>query len=394
MNIALPGDDYLPSVDGAVTSIMSYAKEFRKLGHKVYIIAPKYPNYKDDDPDVIRTWSIPAPFPPKYRLSLLPWVNYPKVNIKELNLDIIHCQSPFPVGWYWIRVGRKLGIPVVNTYHTLYPTYINTYINVKFLAKPLSSMTKWFSQYIYNKCDLVISPSPQMKDALIEYGVKKPIEVMPTGIDLDKFKNFNGDDFRRKYNIGKDEKMLLVMCRLGREKNVNFIIEALPLILKEIPNTRLVISGEGVAKPELIDLAKKLGVYNKIVFLGFLNHQDWVNAYAAEDLFVFASLTETQGLVLLEAMSFYKPVVAVGEMGVVDVMEGFKKQRGGFLTKNDINDFAEKVIKLLKDKNLYEAKAKDARERALEMSSENMAKKMISIYERLIKESKERKKSK
>ncbi|MFH1824843.1 MAG: glycosyltransferase [Candidatus Firestonebacteria bacterium] len=385
MNIALPGDDYLPSVDGAVTSIMSYTKEFRKMGHKVYIVAPKYPKYVDNEPDIIRCWSMSAPFPPKYRL---PVVWFMKQDWKKLNLDIIHSQSPFPLGWNGITVARKLGIPIVNTYHTLYPTYINTYMNIKWLRKPLSAITKKYSAYILNKCDLVISPSPQMAKDLVEYGVKVPIEIMPTGIDLDKFKGYNGDDFRKKYNIGKDEKMLLCMCRLGREKNINFLIDALPLILKEIPNARLVISGEGVAKPELEEQAKKLGVYNKIVFLGFLNHQDWVNAYAAEDLFVFASLTETQGLVLLEAMYFNKPVVCVGEMGVIDMMNGFEKQTGGYLTKNDLNDFAEKVVRLLHDKNLYDAKAKEARERALEMSSENMAKKMLGIYERLIKESK------
>jgi len=384
MNIALLGDDYLPSVDGAVTSIMSYTTEFRKMGHKVYIIAPQYPNYVDTDPDVLRVWSMPAPFPPKYRLTIT-W--FDKINYKKLNLDIMHCQSPFPLGWHGITIGRRLKIPVIGTYHTLYPVYINMYVNIPLIKKPLSMITKWHSQYVYNKCDLVISPSFQMKESLIEYGIKKPIEVMPTGIDLDKFKNFNGDDFRKKYNIGKNEKLLLCMCRLGREKNVDFLINALPLILKQIPNTRLVISGEGVAKSELEAQTKKLGIESKITFLGFLNHQDWVNAYAAEDLFVFASLTETQGLVLLEAMSFYKPVVCIGEMGVIDVLAG-EKNKGGFLTKNDLNDFTEKVVRLLKDKNLYEAKAKEARKRALEMSSENIARKMIQIYKGLIGENK------
>jgi glycosyltransferase involved in cell wall biosynthesis len=395
MNISLPGDDYLPSTDGAVTSIRAYAKEFRKLGHRVYIPCPEYPDfnnpsvlYKDEEPDIIRYKSHSAPFPPKYRLTFT-WQT--KIDWKPMKLDIIHSQSPFPLGFHGITWGRKLGIPVINTYHTLYPEYINTYMNIKWLRKPLSWITKVFSKWVLNKCDLVISPSPQMKEALISYGVRVPIEVMPTGIDLDKFDNPNGDNFRRKYNIGKDEKMLFCMCRLGREKNIDFLIKAMPLIIKKIPEARLVISGEGVAKAELETLAKKLGVHEKTLFLGFLDHRDWVDAYAAEDLFVFGSKTETQGLVLLEAMYFSKPVVCVGEMGVIDMLEGFEKQTGGFLTKDDVCDFAEKVALVLNDRDLYEKKGKEAHARAVEMSSGNISKKMLKIYERVLEEDKRKK---
>ena len=395
MNISLPGDDYLPSVDGAVTSIMSYTKEFRKLGHRVYIPCPEYPDfnnpkvlYKDSEPDVIRYKSHKAPFPPKYRLTFT-WQT--KVDWREWKLDLVHSQSPFPLGFHGITWARKLDIPNINTYHTLYPEYINTYMNVKILRKPLSAITRVFTRWVLNKSDLIISPSPQMREALLTYGVKTPIEVVPTGIDLDMFAGANGDDFRTKYKIGKDEKMLLCMCRLGREKNVNFLIETLPLILKKIPNARLVISGEGVAKSELEELAKKLGVYDRVLFLGFLSRQDWKNAYAAEDIFVFGSRTETQGLVLLEAMFFYKPVVCVGEMGVIDMLDGFEKQRGGFLVKNDTRDFADKVILLLTDKSVYDVKAKQAHEKAVEMSSENIAKKMLGIYERIIADYKRKK---
>lgn len=395
MNISLPGDDYLPSTDGAVTSIMAYAKEFRKLGHRVYIPCPEYPDlqdptklYKDEEPDIIRYKSHKAPFPPKYRLTFT-WQT--KIDWKTMNLDLIHSQSPFPLGFHGITWARKLGIPLINTYHTLYPEYINTYLNVKWLRHPLSWITKLFSKWVLNKGDLVISPSPQMKAALIEYGVTVPIEVMPTGIDLDKFDAPNGAAFRKKNNIGQDEKMLLCMCRLGREKNVNFLIEAMPLILKSVPNARLVVSGEGVAKPELDELVAKLGLQDRVLILGFLNHRDWVDAYAAEDIFVFASRTETQGLVLLEAMYFFKPVVCIGEMGVIEMLEGFEKQTGGFLTKNEIGDFAAKVVLLLSDKTLYAKKAAEANARALAMSSENIAKKMLKIYDRVIEEFKRKK---
>ncbi|MEI7905032.1 MAG: glycosyltransferase [Candidatus Firestonebacteria bacterium] len=396
MNICLPGDDYLPSTDGAVTSIMSYTKEFRKLGHRVYIPCPSYPDlndpsveYKDNEPDIIRYKSRPAPFPPKYRMTLT-WQT--KIDWRPWNLDIVHSQSPFPLGYHGLTWARRLGIPAINTYHTLYPEYVNTYVNKKLVKKPLSFITKMFSKWVLNKFDLVISPSPQMAGDLVKYGVTKPIEVMPTGIDIDRFKvNYSGDAFRQKYGIKKDEKMLLCMCRLGREKNVNFLIEAMPVLLKQVPNAKLVICGEGVAKPELEAQVRKLGIENKVIFLGFLNREDWVNAYAAEDVFAFASKTETQGLVLLEAMYFNKPAVCIGEMGVIDVLEGFDKQRGGFLTKDDVNDFSAKIASLLTDKALYDKKAKEGHEKAMEMSSENMARKMLKIYERVIEEHKRNK---
>ncbi len=395
MNIALPGDDYLPSVDGAVTSIMAYTKEYRKLEHRVYIPCPEYPDlndpkvkYRDNEPDVIRYKSHKAPFPPKYRLTFT-WQT--KVDWKEWKLDLVHSQSPFPLGFHGITWARKLDIPSINTYHTLYPEYINTYMNINILRKPLSAITKIFTRWVLNKSDLVISPSSQMKKALLAYGVKTPIEVVPTGIDLDMFAGAKAEDFRTKFNIGREEKILLCMCRLGREKNVNFLIEAMPLILKKIPEARLVISGEGVAKQALVEQAKQLGIADKVLFLGFLNRQDWKNAYAAEDIFVFASKTETQGLVLLEAMYFSKPVVCIGEMGVIDVLDGFEKQSGGFLTKDDPADFASKAALLLTDKNIYESKAKEAHAKALEMSSENIAKKMLKIYERIIAEHKRKK---
>ena len=395
MNIALPGDDYLPSVDGAVTSIMAYTKEFRKLGHRVYIPCPEYPDfnnpaemYRDNEPDIIRYKSQQAPFPPKYRMTFT-WQT--KVDWRVWKLDIVHSQSPFPLGFHGVTWARKLGIPSINTYHTLYPEYVNTYVNIKILRRPLAAITRAFTRWVLNKSDLIISPSSQMKDALITYGVKTPIEIVPTGIDPDMFDGASGEDFRNKYKIGKEEKMLLCVCRLGREKNVNFLIDAMPLILKKIPNARLVISGEGVAKTALEEQAKQLGVSEKVLFLGFLSRQDWKNAYAAEDVFVFASKTDTQGLVLLEAMFFSKPVVCIGEMGVIDVLDGFEKQHGGYLTKDDPADFSDKVALLLTDNNIYESKAKEARAKALEMSSGNIAKKMLTIYDRVILEFKRKK---
>jgi glycosyltransferase involved in cell wall biosynthesis len=376
MRIGFFTDGYIPSIDGLVTSMLSFKKEFHKLGHSVLTVAPSYPNYVDKEEDIIRIPSISAPFPPGYRIA---YTGLSKILPKLDKLDIIHAQSPFSVGWLAYRVSKKLKLPLVMTYHTLYPEYITCYIPR--FKKILRYFTTLQNRFYCNKCDLVISPSPQMKEKLISYGVKTRIEVLPTGLDLDLLQGGNGDEFRKKYNIPSFKKILLFMGRLGREKNVKFLIDCIPEIIKVLPNILLIISGEGVALDELKAQVNELKINDYVMFLGFLDKTDWVNCYNAADLFVFSSLTETQGLVLLEAMATGTPVVAVGALGVLDVLKG---EKGGLLSSLDKKEFSQKVIIMLTDKELYERKKKEALERAQEISSTTMAKKLISLYENVI----------
>lgn len=378
MNIVFFTDDYMPSLDGAVTSIKTFKKEFIKLGHNIYIFAPAYPDFKDTEENIIRIKSIPAPFPPKYRLGIPFSLSLGKI-LKKIKPDIIHIQSPFPIGHMGIHYARKFKIPLVDTYHTLYPTYVTCY--VRFMPKFFSWFTKRYDAYVCNKCDLIISPSPQMKEGLLSYGVTKPIEVLPTGIDLDELTRGTGTVFRDKFKIAPDEKMLLFVGRLGREKNIDFLVRVHHKLLKDIPNLKFVICGDGVAKEELQDLSNELGTSDKIIFTGFLPSNELLNAYSATDLFVFSSLTDTQGLVILEAMAFYKPVVAIGALGVLDVLKG---EKGGLLSKLDLSEFSTKVLLLLTNKNLYESKSKEARQHAEEMSCYKIAQKLISLYSDLI----------
>ncbi len=392
MKIALVTDTYRPRVNGVVASIDTFAHEYRKMGHDVRIIAPEFPTEQVDVKDkanedcVIRIKSHYLFFDPEDRLPA-PWSSAAKKMIKEqiigFNFDIVHTQTPFTLGIEAIKWAKKMKCPILHTYHTMFEAYVHYF---KFLPKAVSvSLAKRISRWYCNKMDLNITPSTQMKDLLVSYKIKKPVEVNPTGIKMDKFKNFNGDDFRKKYNISDDTTLFLFMGRIGTEKNIPFLFEVLKNVLQKMPDTKLIVAGKGPAEEEVHEACEKIGVKDNVIFLGYFEPQDWVNCYAAADLFTFASVTETQGLVVTEAMAVGTPVVAVGEMGVAEVMAGNK---GGLLTKLDVNEFTGAVFRMLDDKELYETKKKEAFEYAKEWSAEAMAKKMMEKYERLIKQKK------
>ncbi len=377
MNIGIVTDTYRPRVNGVVASIDTFANEFRKLGHNVYIFAPSFPKVQEEK-DLYRFPSLYLFFDPEDRLPI-PWNSKIVNKISQLNLDVIHTQTPFTLGIAAIKWAKRNSIPLVHTYHTLFTSYVEHYL--KFIPKKWGiSWAKGFSRWYCNKCQLIITPSSQMKESVLSYGVKAPIEINPTGINMSKFQTFSGQDFRNKFGVNQDEVMLLFMGRMGREKNVDFLFRVLQRVLKVIPKTRLVVAGEGPAKADLVKLAGDMGLKNNILFLGYFSPQDWVNCYAAADLFTFASITETQGLVVTEAMAVGTPVVAVGEMGVADVMKGDK---GGILTKLDEEEFTQSVLKLLADKALYATKKKEAFEWAKEWSSQSMAKRLLKYYENL-----------
>jgi len=380
MNIGIVTDTYRPRINGVVTSIDTFAYEFRKLGHSVYIFAPSFPHVPAEE-HVYRFPSLYLFFDPEDRLAL-PWSRKVTKKIPDLKLDILHTQTPFTLGIAALRWARQNHIPLVHTYHTLFTAYTAHYL--KFIPKDLGvEWTKRLSRAYCDRCQLVITPSPQMKQALLSYGVHSPVEVNPTGINLERLQNADGKAFRKNFGIKDEEKMLLFMGRIGREKNVPFLFRMLKLVLKEIPAVRLVVAGEGPAKQELVRLCSEMGIQGHVLFIGYMNKEDWANCYAAADLFTFASVTETQGLVVTEAMAVGTPVVAVGEMGVADIMRGDK---GGLLTRLDEAEFSRAVIQLLLDQSLYEKKVKEALNWAKEWSSEAMGKKLLGHYQAVISE--------
>jgi glycosyltransferase involved in cell wall biosynthesis len=399
MKILMAADTYRPRVNGVVTSIDTFSYEYRKLGHEVTIVAPEYPSTQKDIKDVtdkenekfvVRLPSNYIFFDPEDRLAKINSRKSKKI-IKERILlqkfDVIHSHAPASIGIAAISWAKEIGCPVVNTYHTLFEQYVHY---VKILPGGLARwLARVFSKKFCNKHDLIICPSTQMKQTLISYGVRKdlPIEVNPTGIKIEKFANCNGDAFRQKYNIPKDTILLLFMGRIGFEKNIPFLFKMLKRVLKEKPNTKLIVAGKGPAESAVQQAARDEGVFDNVIFLGYFEPQDWVNCYAAANLFTFASVTETQGLVVTEAMAAGTPVVAISEMGVAEVMAAGK---GGIATKNDLDEFTSAVLKMLNDKELYNRKKSETYDYAKEWSSSSMAMKQLNLYEKAVETHKSR----
>ncbi|MEI7542483.1 MAG: glycosyltransferase [bacterium] len=394
MKIAIVTDTYRPRVNGVVTSIDTFANEYRKFGHEVKIIAPEFPaaqkDFKDSENEqfVIRIKSHYLFFDPEDRLPN-PWLPSMRKKIKEELLrhkfDVVHTQTPFALGMEAVKWAKEMDSVIVHTYHTMFESYIHY---VKFLPRPIGLwFSKWFSRWYCEKMDLNITPSTQMRDLLLSYKVTKPVLVNPTGIKMDKFKKFDGADFRKKNNIPADTILFLFMGRIGQEKNIPFLFDVLKKVktLKPGKEIKLMVAGKGPAEEAVHAAAKEKGVENDILWFGYFEPQDWVNCYAAADLFTFASITETQGLVVTEAMAVGTPVVAVGEMGVAEVMAGDK---GGLLVPLNVDRFVEAVMKMLDDKNLYAAKKKEAFAYAQEWSAEAMAVKLLAKFTKAIEDKK------
>ena len=346
MNILFISDVFFPRVNGVSTSINTFATELKALGHQVTLIAPSYTDEDKHEEWIKRVPSHKIYFDPEDRLmkfgklkALLPW-------IREQHFDIIHIHTPFTAHYVGIHFGKKLDIPVVETYHTFFEDYLHHYLPFipQFISRKLA---RTISRRQCNAVDGIVSPSKPMLDVLKQYGIKTPADVVATGLDASSFANVDGEHFRISHDIPLGQPMLLFVGRVAHEKNINFLLEMHVKLLKNHPDTLLVITGEGPAEESIKQSIDKLGITNKVRMIGYLDRShELIACYKAADIFVFASKSETQGLVLLEAMAQGTAVVALAELGTKSILiEG----EGVLIAKDDTHDFADKVSILLSD---------------------------------------------
>ncbi len=376
MRIAMFSDTYTPQINGVVTSINTFMHELRSQGHEVYIFGPQLSGVTENDFE-FRFQSAPYLFHSEQRL-IYPYSRKLK-QFKDLEIDIIHSHTPFSMGWLALRLAKKHNIPLVHTYHTLFTEYVHY---VPLGQGIMQWVTKRISRNYCNSCQLVITPSQAMKKELESYGVRSPIEVIPTGIDVSMRAKGKAELARERYGIAPDVKILLYAGRLGKEKNVDFLLRAFRKVVKKDDKVMFVIAGDGPYRKNLEWLTRAFHLEDKVYFTGYLNKEDLASLYKASALFLFASVTETQGLVILEAMDIGTPVVAVNAMGVADAIGD---DRGGLASPLDPHVFAEKVLTLLHDDVLYTKKITEARQIGENMCTKHMADKLITGYHRIIK---------
>ncbi|MFW6006866.1 MAG: glycosyltransferase [Bacillota bacterium] len=386
LKIAMFTNNYLPVIGGVPISIERLASGLQKLGHEVYIFAPEYPDCQEEkQKEIIRCKLL---FHTNTEGMILPVTNIFSQKIEkklqELDIDLIHCHHPFWMGKKGLSLAQKYKIPAVFTYHTRLEKYSHFLPDIFFIKKLFENrishlMIKRFA----NKCDAIFAPTDSTREYLRNVGVRKPIRVLPTGVDLQKYNNIKGKitSLRNKY-VDNKELLLITVSRLSKEKNLYFLLQGIKYIKEKTDlKFKCLLIGDGSEKENLENYIRKHQLQDQVILTGAIDYQLVGKYYLIADIFIFASTSETQGLVLLEAMAGKTPVVAVRSSGIDDII---KNQVNGYKTEEDLEKWANKVIKLMENPDLREQFSKNARKIAEKHSVKNMAEKAEAVYLKLI----------
>lgn len=380
MRVLMVSDVYFPRVNGVSTAIQTYRNALSTCGVEVRVIAPDYGNGCDDD-WVIRVPSRAVPRDPEDRLVKWRAMQDAVTTAVNEGCDLVHIQTPFIAHYTGQAAARSRKIPVMATYHTLFEDYLQYY--APFLPSSwLRGMARRFSRSQCNALDAIIVPSRAIHDRLVQYGVKTSMDVLPTGIPLANFSPGNREQFRAEQGIAAVRPVALYVGRVAHEKNINFLIDVAARARKQMPEFLLIVAGEGPALSALKQMVQGLGLDYNVMFVGYLERTSrLLDCYSAADVFVFASRTETQGLVLLEAMAMGLPVVALGVMGTVDILT---TASGACVPDDDPQVFADAVIALLGDTSRRKRISNQGREYVATWSDAVLAARMATLYQRVI----------
>jgi len=370
-------DSYFPYTSGVVHSIDTFNQELVALGHEVFIFAPSYPNVQDDQENVFRFSSLPAPTNRDFTLAF-PFSFHLGNILEKWQPEIIHAHSPFILGHVGSICARRLKIPLIFTFHTLYDEYVHYF---PIAQKVTKNVVRSISRNFCNQSNVVIVPTEVVREHLLQMGVSTRIKKIPTGIKLSEFSNPDRFWLKKQYGIPDRSRVLLFVGRLGQEKNIYFLLECFQKIVAELPGTFLVLVGSGPEEEELKNWATVQGLSKNIIFAGKKDKSEMSRHYAGSDLFVFTSLTETQGLVIAEAKAAGIPSVAIKANGVSEMVENGED---GFLTDADQDLFTEKVILLLKDNIMRKRFSDRAKENVKRISSRRCALDLIDIYQEVL----------
>lgn len=386
MNIGLFTDTFFPQINGVGTSVHLLAEALEKKGHQVYIFTPSSPNAdKNENNKIIRMPSMPFLALKGFRIGTL-YSPLALKKISHLHLDIVHTQTEFPLGMFGKFLSVTQHIPMVHTYHTMYEDYVH-YIAHGMLVTP--AMAKEFSKLFCNTAKAVIAPTSKAQHYLEECGVKKPIYVIPTGIDTSAFakSSFSKEHIaalKLSYSIDPEVPVILFLGRIAKEKSIDVIIRAMPALLSKIPNAVLLIVGDGPERGNLEDLANTLQLSSHVIFAGA---KPWVEIgqyYQLADVFVSASQSETQGLTFAEAMAGGIPVVAKKDPS----LEGFVMDgKNGLLFEED-DTLADTLFTILSDESLQKKYAKASLETVASLSVEAFADQVEAVYNNVLEQSK------
>ncbi|ATE60458.1 glycosyltransferase [Thauera sinica] len=379
--VLMVSDVYFPRVNGVSTSIATFRHALRACGIDVRLLAPDYGEDVDQpaEPGVVRVPGRRVPRDPEDRLAS--WRRMRAAALREAaSCDLVHIQTPFVAHYAGVAAARRLKLPLLLSYHTFFEEYLHHY--APFLPPgPLRALARRVSRSQCNTVDGVVVPSTAMRDRLAAYGVSSALHVLPTGIPIETFGAGDGQRFRRAYGIAATAPVALFIGRVAHEKNIGFLIDVAAIAAAALPGFVLVVAGEGPALAELERDAARRGLASAVRFVGYLDRgRELHDCYAGADAFVFASRTETQGLVLLEAMASGLPVVALAEMGTRDILT---PHSGAIVSTDDRDAFASELIGLLASPSRRQALSAQALLHSRQWADGIMAERLADLYRRL-----------
>lgn len=377
MHIAFFTNTYYPVVSGVVQSIHSFRNALSQQNHNVFIFAQYAEGYQDKEPFIFRYPAFSLPMQNKYPVAI---PVSPRVNwlLPALKLDVIHSHHPFLLGRAAAERADDLGVPLVFTHHTRYRSYSHYVPLSEKLVK--TAIEDYLADYM-KKCHHIVVPSESIKKILSDtYGITRQITAIPTGLDLSEWEAAKGTAVRKARGWG-DDRVLISVGRLAREKNWSTLLKAVAQVMANQSHIRLVLIGDGEERKSLQKLAQELGIAGNVEFTGSLAHEKVIEYLKAADLFCFASASETQGIVTMEAMAAGLPVVAVDATGTRDVVD---HDREGLLTDNDSAALARAMERILNDEALQHRYKSAALARAQTLSIEAQTQKLTAVYERAI----------
>jgi 1,2-diacylglycerol 3-alpha-glucosyltransferase len=379
MRVLMVSDVYFPRVNGVSTSMQTFRRSIAANGVDVRLIVPSYGGEPDEE-GITRVPGRPVPRDPEDRL--MAWGRLRTAALREAtHCDLIHIQTPFAAHYAGVAAARKLSKPVLATYHTLFEEYVQYYLP-PFPRTWLSALARRLSRSQCNALDAVIVPSKALHARLASYGVSTPLHILPTGIVLKDFTVGDGTRFRVAHGIEPGRPVALFVGRVAFEKNIDFLLDVLVHARTMLPELLLLITGDGPAVPALKQRVASLHLGDSVRFLGYLERTTALpDCYAAADVFVFSSRTETQGLVLLEAMAMGLPVVALSAMGTADILD---PGHGCIAPQDEPRQFAEAILRILTQPELRRRLAQQAREYARQWSDDALAHRLACLYRSLV----------
>jgi 1,2-diacylglycerol 3-alpha-glucosyltransferase len=377
LRVAIFSDSCLPILNGVSVSIDALVTELRNRGHSVHVFTTAYPGYKDPDPNTYRFRAIYTPWTGTYPMAIPPMLGMLR-KFRRHEFDLIHTHTPFTVGYCGLRWAESHEIPIVATYHTLYDRYAHyiPYFPRRYIRFKIAKHTN----YYYSHVDHVITPSVAAFRWLRRHSVKTPMSVIPTGAPKRTF--LDRSELRQQLGITPDQRVLLYVGRIAREKNLATLFQMAALAFKEDATLRLWLVGDGPYRHALAEFARELGIGDRVRFVGFVPRAEVDHYYAACDLFVFSSITETQGLVVQEAMTYGLPAIAVAGGGAsAAIIEG----QNGFIVKNDPQMFSQCVLRVMREEELYARFSEEATRAVREHGTAEMCERVLDVYRSVLR---------